>query len=118
MMLMIRSSKSTGSRAWITLNIIHYVAGSGGGFGSPFSCRQVKLFFNRWNVSEHQQVKEREEFGKLSDAKLRKYYQVVLIMMMFQLPTVAGEQRWRNATQKIILGLNPKFQRLFIALFK
>ena len=42
----------------------------------------------------------------------------VLIVMMFQFSTVAGEQRWRIATQKIILGLNPKDLRLFIALFK
>ena len=42
---------------------------------------------------------------------------LMILMICFQFATLAGEQRQRNTTQKIILGLSSKDLRLFIALF-
>ena len=42
----------------------------------------------------------------------------LLLILHFQLATLAEKQSWRESAQKTILGLKIKFRRLFIALFK
>ena len=57
------------------------------------------------------------EGQKFPFSPLRFFLQLLLILH-FQLATLAEKQSWRESAQKTILGLKIKFRRLFIALFK